>query len=41
MGGYGPNAQRLLAVKRKWDSGNAFTATPLPVRQGPDGALHA
>jgi FAD/FMN-containing dehydrogenase len=27
---YGPNAARLLAVKRQWDGATRFTATPLP-----------
>ncbi|WP_158169530.1 FAD-binding oxidoreductase [Mycolicibacterium smegmatis] len=29
---YGPNAERLLAVKDRWDAGNVFTAIPLPSR---------
>jgi FAD/FMN-containing dehydrogenase len=27
---YGPNAERLLTMKRQWDSANRFVATPLP-----------
>lgn len=27
---YGPNAARLLDIKRRWDSASRFTATPLP-----------
>ena len=29
---YGPNADRLLALKRCWDPDTVFSATPLPAR---------
>jgi hypothetical protein len=29
---YGPNADRLLALTRRWDPDNIFLATPLPAR---------